>query len=90
MLAAFSHLISNTRHNFFSRSRRRHLRLSHKCDLAKALILAGTLFILHRITDASKMYHSVRGQETVKLYVLFNVLEVLGSRSSASRPCVLT
>lgn len=36
----------------------------------------GTLVILHRITDASQMYHSVRGQETLKLYVIFNVLEV--------------
>lgn len=34
------------------------------------------------MTDASKMYHSVRGQETLKLYVIFNVLEV---RSSSSR-----
>ncbi|KAL8293067.1 hypothetical protein RQP46_000761 [Phenoliferia psychrophenolica] len=76
MMAAFSHLVSNTRHNLFSRARRRHLRLSHKCDLAKAVILAGTLLTLHRITDASKMYHSVRGQETIKLYVLFNVLEI--------------
>jgi hypothetical protein len=57
-------------------TRHRHLRLSHKCDLTKAAILAGTLFLLHRITDASKMYHGVRGQETIKLYVLFNVLEV--------------
>jgi len=32
--------------------------------------------ILHHITDASQMYHSVRGQEVIKLYVIFNVLEV--------------
>lgn len=44
--------------------------------MAKAVIGIGTLFALHRITDASKMYHSVRGQETIKLYVIFNVLEV--------------
>lgn len=39
------------------------------------LVLLATL-ILQRITDASRMYHSVRGQETIKLYVIFNVLEV--------------
>jgi hypothetical protein len=27
-------------------------------------------------TDASKMYHTVRGQDTIKLYVIFNALEV--------------
>lgn len=76
IIAALSHLVKNVYHNTFSGSRPRHLRLAHKCDLTKALILAGTLFVLHHITDASKMYHSVRGQETVKLYVIFNVLEV--------------
>jgi hypothetical protein len=32
--------------------------------------------ILLVATDASKMYHSVRGQETIKLYVIFNALEI--------------
>lgn len=77
MTACF-HLGSNLAFNLRHRSTqdRRHLRLSHKCDLVKAVITVGTLFILHRITDASQMYHSVRGQETLKLYVIFNVLEV--------------
>lgn len=26
--------------------------------------------------DASRLYHSVRGQAVIKLYVIFNVLEV--------------
>ncbi|GAA5983342.1 hypothetical protein JCM11641_006039 [Rhodosporidiobolus odoratus] len=75
---ALLNLAINTAYNFFrSRtSKKRHLRLSHKCDLTKAIILGGTLFFLHRVTDASKMYHGVRGQETIKLYVLFNVLEI--------------
>ncbi|SCV73232.1 BQ2448_7157 [Microbotryum intermedium] len=55
---------------------RRRMRLSHKCDLAKATISVLAMIALHRITDASKMYHSVRGQDTIKLYVLFNVLEI--------------
>ncbi|SCZ99753.1 BZ3501_MvSof-1269-A2-R1_Chr12-2g03455 [Microbotryum saponariae] len=61
----------------FRRSQpRRRMRLSHKCDLAKAAIFVLAMIALHRITDASKMYHSVRGQDTIKLYVLFNVLEI--------------
>ncbi|GAA5883916.1 hypothetical protein JCM1840_002064 [Sporobolomyces johnsonii] len=76
-LTALLQLLSNLTYNIFHPSKRkRHLRLSHKCDLTKAVILAGTLAALHRITDASKMYHGVRGQETIKLYVLFNVLEI--------------
>lgn len=71
------HLVANGLHNLFRpRARRKHMRLSHKCDLTKTAILAGAMFVLHRITDASIMYHSVRGQDTIKLYVLFNVLEV--------------
>ncbi|GJN93773.1 hypothetical protein Rhopal_006831-T1 [Rhodotorula paludigena] len=81
-LAAFVRLVSNQAHNLVLRFRRngagkkRYLRLSHKCDLTKAAIFVGTLLLLHRVTDASKMYHGVRGQETIKLYVLFNVLEI--------------
>lgn len=91
-LIALRHLVSNLAHNHLKAplagSPRRRLRLSHKCDLTKAAILIGTLSILHHITDASKMYHGVRGQDTVKLYVLFNVLEV-GQRSSAVPPSTL-
>ncbi|PRQ70976.1 Eukaryotic membrane protein family-domain containing protein [Rhodotorula toruloides] len=79
-ITAFRQLVANLFHNLFlsrrSGGRKRHLRLSHKCDLTKVAILSGTLFLLHRVTDASKMYHGVRGQETIKLYVLFNVLEI--------------
>lgn len=49
---------------------------SQRCDLIKGLLFTASCVILYRITDASQMYHSVRGQETIKLYVIFNVLEV--------------
>ncbi|GAA5900861.1 hypothetical protein JCM8208_004629 [Rhodotorula glutinis] len=81
--AALARLVSNEAHNVVrvlrgarATTRKRTLRLSHKCDLVKAAILGGTLVLLHKVTDASKMYHGVRGQETIKLYVLFNVLEI--------------
>lgn len=55
---------------------KRYLHSSHKCDILKMLLIILTCFILSRITDASKMYHSVRGQDVVKLSVIFNVLEI--------------
>ncbi|EPQ29733.1 uncharacterized protein PFL1_02953 [Pseudozyma flocculosa PF-1] len=55
---------------------KRYLHSSHKCDLLKALLLVLSCVILSRLTDASKMYHSVRGQDVVKLSVIFNVLEI--------------
>jgi hypothetical protein len=55
---------------------RRHLHSSHKCDLLKTALIVLSCTILSRITDASKMYHSVRGQDVVKLSVIFNVLEI--------------
>ncbi|GAA5885853.1 hypothetical protein JCM16303_000083 [Sporobolomyces ruberrimus] len=58
------------------RRKRMGLTLSQKCDLIKTVVVGITVVGLHRVTDASKMYHGVRGQETIKLYVLFNVLEI--------------
>lgn len=39
------------------------------------LLIIPTVVLL-KTTDASKMYHGVRGQDTIKLYVIFNALEV--------------
>lgn len=55
---------------------RTRLRFTQKCDLTKGILVLLATLILQRVTDASRMYHSVRGQETIKLYVIFNVLEV--------------
>ncbi|KDE02248.1 hypothetical protein MVLG_07183 [Microbotryum lychnidis-dioicae p1A1 Lamole] len=79
LVAVYTFVINtvfNLRLPVFRRSQPRRMRLSHKCDLAKAAIFVLAMIALHRITDASKMYHSVRGQDTIKLYVLFNVLEI--------------
>lgn len=37
--------------------------------------------ILAPLTDASRIYHSIRGQDTIKLYVIFNALEVSNGSS---------
>ena len=49
---------------------------SHKADILRTLLLLLSIFILVPLTDASKIYHSIRGQDTIKLYVIFNALEV--------------
>lgn len=55
---------------------KRYLTVSHKCDMLKGLLVIQTCYILSRVADASKMYHSVRGQDVVKLSVIFSVLEI--------------
>jgi len=49
---------------------------SQKADLLRALLLVLSLLLLSPLTDASKIYHTIRGQDTIKLYVIFNALEV--------------
>ncbi|PPQ90536.1 hypothetical protein CVT25_015850 [Psilocybe cyanescens] len=56
---------------------------SQKADLLRALLLVVALLILNPLTDASKIYHTIRGQDTIKLYVIFNALEI-GDRLCAS------
>lgn len=49
---------------------------SQKADILRALLLVISVVILSPLTDASKIYHSIRGQDTIKLYVIFNALEI--------------
>lgn len=44
-------------------------------DILKGLLIISTCLILMRL-DASRMYHWIRGQAAIKLYVIYNVLEV--------------
>ncbi|KAK9471365.1 eukaryotic membrane protein family-domain-containing protein [Dipodascopsis tothii] len=46
-----------------------------KADIAKAIIISLTVIFLSGL-DASRIYHNIRGQSAVKLYVMFNVLEI--------------
>ncbi|WAQ83533.1 hypothetical protein PtA15_3A904 [Puccinia triticina] len=64
---------SNDRKNHHHRKR---LSVPRKVDLLQGLLIILVCVFLHHVTDASRMYHSVRGQETIKLYVIFNVLEI--------------
>ncbi|MCJ1309700.1 hypothetical protein MMC25_003360 [Agyrium rufum] len=64
--------------------RRRHRRArsepskllpGHKADILRGLLILVTCVLLMYL-DASMMYHSIRGQAAIKLYVIYNVLEV--------------
>ena len=55
---------------------------NHKADLLQGLLIAFTTTFL-MLFDASRMYHSIRGQAAIKLYVIYNVLEVFDRLFSA-------
>lgn len=46
-----------------------------KADILKGFLMICTCIILSSL-DASRMYHWIRGQNAIKLYVIYNVLEV--------------
>lgn len=48
---------------------------NHKADLLQGAVIIFSCIILMKL-DASRMYHSIRGQSAVKLYVIYNALEV--------------
>jgi hypothetical protein len=51
------------------------LSTNHKADLLQGAVIICSCIILMKL-DASRMYHSIRGQAAIKLYVIYNVLEV--------------
>ena len=46
-----------------------------RADLLRGLLILISSLMLMKL-DASMVYHSIRGQATIKLYVIYNVLEV--------------
>lgn len=55
---------------------------NHKADLLQGLLIVCSCAILMSF-DASRMYHSIRGQSAIKLYVIYNMLEVFDRLFSA-------
>ncbi|KAJ3118955.1 hypothetical protein HDU96_005192 [Phlyctochytrium bullatum] len=55
---------------------------AQRVDILKGSLLFLCSYMLEHV-DASKVYHSVRGQATIKLYVIFNVLEICDKLCSA-------
>ncbi|KAI7890398.1 eukaryotic membrane protein family-domain-containing protein [Mucor mucedo] len=60
---------------FGQRRRCVRLRPSQKCDLLKGFMIIITCIVMWSL-DPSRIYHSIRGQAVLKLYVVFNVLEI--------------
>ena len=48
---------------------------NHKADLLKGFLIICSSFLLMYL-DPSRMYHNIRGQAAIKLYVIYNMLEV--------------
>ncbi|GAB7363453.1 hypothetical protein MBLNU230_g3727t2 [Neophaeotheca triangularis] len=65
-----------------SRSKPSALLPNHKADLLQGLLIILSCTVLMYF-DASRMYHSIRGQAAIKLYVIYNVLEVFDRLFSA-------
>jgi len=49
------------------------------CDLLKGIVLVVCCVVMHYV-DVSMMYHVIRGQTVIKLYIFFNMLDVCTSR----------
>ena len=59
-----------------SKSQPSSLSSYNKADLLQGAVIICSCMILMKL-DASRMYHSIRGQAAMKLYVIYNVLEVI-------------
>lgn len=52
-------------------------------DLLRGLIYICSLVALTRFGQLSRVYHYIRGEAMIKLYVIFNILEVRQARASS-------
>ncbi|XP_051559924.1 transmembrane anterior posterior transformation protein 1 homolog [Myxocyprinus asiaticus] len=53
----------------------RILQPAQVCDVLKGFIMVLCYFMMHYV-DYSMMYHLIRGQSVIKLYIIYNMLEV--------------
>ncbi|KAL7409310.1 eukaryotic membrane protein family-domain-containing protein [Mrakia frigida] len=60
----------------FYKATRKRIAPSQKIDMLKFSLLLFSCAILITCTDASYMYHSIRGQDSIKLVVIFNAFEI--------------
>ncbi|KAF2860568.1 DUF747-domain-containing protein [Piedraia hortae CBS 480.64] len=73
---------SSTRKHRRIRSTPSALLPNHKGDILQGLLIIVSCIVLFHL-DASRMYHTIRGQSAIKLYVIYNVLEVFDRLLSA-------
>lgn len=65
-----------------SDNRNNRLPMSRKADILKGFIFALTIHLLLQL-DTSEIYHNIRGQSAIRLYVVFSVLEISDKLLSA-------
>lgn len=75
---------SQKRKHYRSKSTPSALLPDHKADILKGFLILISCTILMYF-DASRMYHGIRGQAAIKLYVIYNVLEVSIQPTSCMR-----
>ncbi|KAK0249295.1 hypothetical protein LTR91_000440 [Friedmanniomyces endolithicus] len=74
---------TSTGHRHYrTRSKASALLPDHKADILQGLLILAACYVLMWF-DASRIYHSIRGQSAIKLYVIYNVLEVFDRLFSA-------
>uniref|UniRef100_A0A7S1KNB5 Uncharacterized protein n=1 Tax=Percolomonas cosmopolitus TaxID=63605 RepID=A0A7S1KNB5_9EUKA len=62
---------------------RHPLKIQDICDILRLFTMFVTLFTLMPLFNYSFLYHYIRGQSTLKLYVTYNMLELFDKMSSA-------
>ncbi|KAM6360828.1 transmembrane anterior posterior transformation protein 1 homolog isoform 4-T4 [Alca torda] len=68
-------------HRGLTASDRRLLQPAQVCDILKGVILVICYFMMHYV-DYSMMYHLIRGQSVIKLYIIYNMLEFVEIKGS--------
>lgn len=74
-LHAFTILPLRMVYALYRKAYRRPITQLEKSDLIKGPVLLALFLSLINL-DTSRIYHSIRGQAAIKLYVMFNVLEI--------------
>ncbi|CDZ98162.1 Predicted membrane protein [Phaffia rhodozyma] len=69
-------LLENYWSALVKRKPRRHLAPTQRIDIIKFLLVLFSCVILIWGTDASYIYHSIRGQDSIKLVVIFGAFEI--------------
>ncbi|CAH1716857.1 protein TAPT1 homolog [Aphis gossypii] len=74
-LVALKSLIFNSISKFKDKHKKRRLSAAETCDLLKMAVLI-TCSMMLLPCDTSMMYHVIKSQSVIKLYIFFNMLEV--------------
>ncbi|XP_026821239.1 protein TAPT1 homolog [Rhopalosiphum maidis] len=72
---ALKSLVCSTLSKFMNKNNRKQLSSAEICDLLKMAVLI-TCYIMLVPLDTSMIYHLIKSQSVIKLYIFFNMLEV--------------